>query len=400
MSSTSSTSSIFSMFSSSAESQTEATRQSEYVRRSEEIVVEGTQRLARAVEGGQDLVDVFDELLTFLAENRHEIAVSAGVESADQFGKKRDVGDLDNQPFMLTTMGGQYAAYNEVLISDFQTQLHAMAHTVHGFQQKTLKVDGEPVMGRKNSTEFVIIDKDNLDASLYRPSIAQSKVLHKLISKGPFNEEEVHHAFTHDRNAMYQLKKTHPEVYKKMKLTAGMAKMYSTFKGSLKSHWVLVTRRTETDKKMYASSQYLTWMHCNYKNDPVENMTDTSFVGIIHHDSFLIQDTLSDVAQLFKQSIETDSKNREALINLVGLLEVQLAHATPFHRGSAAISEWLEQIIYRHHGLTLTYTEGVSVNLKALTLDLKPFIDQYPEMIELVETPNQVHELGSFGPTI
>ena len=71
-------------------------------------------------------------------------------------------------------------------------------------------------------------------------------------------------------------KRNDSEVYKKMKLTAGMAKMYSTFKGSLKSHWVLVTRRTETDKKMYASSQYLTWMHCNYKNDPVEKPSEDS----------------------------------------------------------------------------------------------------------------------------
>ncbi|MCH9757054.1 MAG: hypothetical protein K0U37_07690 [Gammaproteobacteria bacterium] len=384
---------------SSSESQAKAIRQSEYVRRSEEIVVEGTQRLASAVEEGQNLIEVFDELLIFLAQNRHEIAVSAGDKDAHQFGRRRDVGDLNNEPFMITPLDGQYLDYNKALLSDFQARLSEMPHTEMGFQQKKMKISGEPVMGRENSTEFLVIDKSNRKTLTYIDPVEHRKMLTQLTSEGLFNEEKVHKAFTQDRDALYQFKKAYPTIYKKLKLMGYMQYLYSRFEGQ-KSHWVVVTRRTQIGQQMYPSSQYLTWMHCNYNDDPVENMTDVSFIAIMHQDPFLIKRTLLDVAQLFKQSIETDPNNREALINLVGLFEVQLAHVTPFHRGSAAVSEWLEKIIYRYHGLTLRYTEGVSVNLKALTLDLKPFIDQYPEMIELTETPDQEHELGSSDLTI
>lgn len=55
----------------------------------------------------------------------------------------------------------------------------------------------------------------------------------------------------------------------------------------------------------------------------------------------------------------------------------------PFERGSAAIEEWIEMIIYRYHQCELEYKSGISINMEALTLLMDKFIEKYASMIKL-----------------
>ena len=123
-----------------------------------------------------------------------------------------------------------------------------------------------------------------------------------------------------------------------------------------------------------------------FKDDPVDLMTtrtDPTVISLIHQDRFLISETLRDIANLFKQVIEWNGEETQQLVDLVGLINYLFAHAMPFERGSAAVSEWLEMAIYKYHGLDMQYNESVSINMEALILPLYEFIAKYPSMIKL-----------------
>jgi hypothetical protein len=150
---------------------------------------------------------------------------------------------------------------------------------------------------------------------------------------------------------------------------------------NLKSMYVLATNRLEVDGKLYAMSQYLTWMYCDYSEDPVDRMVKHSKVMVIHQDTFLIETTVKNIAKIFKESVlwNRDKDSLADLKNKVALLRYEFAHSMPFVRGSAAIAEWLEAAIYHHHGFTeFRHSKTSLTDLEALTsLTLEDFMKRY-----------------------
>lgn len=372
-------------------------QQQNYLEQVETTVASVTDRLHSAVRDGLDLTLVFRDTLSFLGEQRHALARKHRTKQAELHGISRDTIDSDWAPVMITGLYGVYQEYNDRLLPEIQHHLRSMRHGLKSFDQKELKIRGETHLGRRSSMEINIFSMEQRDQWQLEMTRANYERICRLCSVTPKNSDvEIGKAFNelmHDRTAMRTLKYTSIEDYKKIKFCHVMYHIYhreSLFKDQRKSDWVMVTVRHEMHGKMYASSQYLTWMYRNYTNDPVDMMTGRSAVFLVHQDVFLIEDTLQDIAELFKKAIEWNGEDQQTLIDLVALINYEFAHAMPFKRGSAAVGEWLEMAIYRYHGLTLQYKENCCINMEALILPLKQFVEKYPSLINLIPTPSEI----------
>ncbi|SCA62807.1 hypothetical protein SCG7109_AD_00440 [Chlamydiales bacterium SCGC AG-110-M15] len=84
----------------------------------------------------------------------------------------------------------------------------------------------------------------------------------------------------------------------------------------------------------------------------------------------------------FVRALSSDTE--EDLTHHVGHMRFWLAHAHPFIRGSAAVSEWLEQSVYRAKGYKITYNEEMA-DLKAISVpSLRLFSSvEYPQTFSL-----------------
>ena len=373
-------------------------QQANFIQQTDHIVREATNRLHNAVESKRNLIDVFYEELALLGDQRNQIAVERESKNADLFGIRRDLTTSFAGPCAITSLCRPYDTYNQRLLPVLQQHLSTMRHTPRVFQQTELRIPSESCMNRKTFMDIQIFTYENQAAFVLNSTLEECQRLHSIYSSEPFDTTISPTDFflnlTSNKEALQQIKRVSIEDYKKIKLLLAMSYMKRKFEGR-KSDWVLVTTRTEVNGKMYALSQYITWMNRDFQHDPVEQMTYNSIITLLHQDPFLIVDMLEDIAKLFKQVIEWDGIDRQELINHVALLQYEFAHAMPFKRGSAAISEWLEMIIYRYHGFSLNYTQSTKVNLEALTQPLKQFIEQYPSLIVLEEIKPLSSQLGA-----
>lgn len=262
-----------------------------------------------------------------------------------------------------------------------------MEHTYKSFQQKELSILGEICQGRKSRLDFKILpfeDKNTFITFNYAESCRFSKLCSINLPDETRDPAIFFSDLSKNQHAMEKLKNNSPEDYKKLKVTLGMIAA-QTCSEARKSDWVLITARSEINGQLYALSHYVTWMYRTFKDDPVEHMKERSIISILHQDTFLIKPMLNDIAKVFKEAIEWNRENIKDLKERVALLQYELAHAMPFHRGSAAISEWIEMAIYEFHGYKLTYNPKKMVNLEALTSMLPDFVKNYDSLVTLEE---------------
>lgn len=368
-------------------------QQQDYLQKVTEIVAATREQIKNTVEGGCDLEALFHELLSSLGQVRYNIAMQHSSSNKEMYGILRH---LTPKHFVMHTgLFNVYQKYNDTLLPRLQRYLHQMKHTLTDFQQRELKISGKPCMGRKNAMEISILTGPEHFSVYTREEYDR---ICTLASLTPLDStHSVGECFNHllEKEVMQVIKQKSMSDYKKLKLGFVVKDLYEQF-GGRKSDWVLVTNRCEIDGKMYALTQYVTWMYRTFRDDPVTLMTtrqDPTIISLIHQDVFLIQDTLNDIAKLFKSAIECSSEDKDNLINQVGLINYLFAHAMPYQRGSAAICEWIEMAIYAYHGFDLKYNENYSVNMEALTLPLDEFISKYPSMIQLEVTPRNALEL-------
>ena len=358
-------------------------QQKRYLTEVEALVTETAATFHKAVAQRANLTELFHKTLISLSAIRQSIAKAHGTADAELFGIRRD-GAIFPGPCALTSLRSPYEQYHKRLLPYIQKHLSTMRHTLKEFQETVLKIPGEPCLGRASSIEFSIL---TFEAMKTWP-VSQSEVYANIcklcslpIPEGPFELEQLNQLIK-NKTAMQRLKERYPEDYKRLKISQIILHARTAFEGK-KSDWVLVTIRSEVNGKMYALSQYHTWLYRDFKEDPIEHMTGRSVVSLIHQDPFLIEGMLVDIAAIFKQAIEWDRGSLKTLQNHVALFQYELAHAMPLIRGSAAVSEWFEMAIYRFHGFNLTYHPKKMVNLEALTLLPKPFVDSYEGMLEL-----------------
>jgi hypothetical protein len=142
--------------------------------------------------------------------------------------------------------------------------------------------------------------------------------------------------------------------------------------GSLNVIYVLTKVRCEINKKMYCLTQYLTRTYQDGRTDPVEQMRGVPVVAL-HHDRFLIQDTLKEIETIFQRAVlwNKETQDLKELTDDIGTMTYLFAHCMPFCRGSAAIGEWLQEAIYTSHGLEINST---GYDLKAIS---SPTLDEF-----------------------
>ncbi len=371
-------------------------QQEDYLNQVNEIVSATADRIHDTVNKKSDLTQLFHDLLDSLGTTRHNIAQQHGTRNAEIYGQRRDRNTVEKS-IMTTMLYEAYGEYNQPLMARLQNYLRKMPHTDRAFQQTELKVPGKPCLGRKTSTDIAILSAEKMKEWSAEYSRENYERICDLCAITPLDtsytlEQLFKHLSTKD--VMRVIKEKSIDDYKRLKTTSIFLDIREQFAGK-KSDWVLATERCEIRGKMYALTQYITWMYRTYTDDPVELMTtrpDPTVISLIHQDVFLIQETLNDIADLFKQAIEWDGKNTQELTDLVGLINYLFAHSMPFIRGSAAIAEWLEMAIYRYHGLDLQYNEATSINMEALVQPLNEFIEKYPSMIKIEPIPTRGFE--------
>jgi hypothetical protein len=356
-----------------------------YLKNVAEIVSTTSAKISHAVAFNSDLSALFREILGELGAERNRIAREHGTKDAEHFGVYRH-GETYIGSNFTTHLTGCYSEYNQKLLILMQKHLSGMAHTLREFQQTDFCKKENKTLNRNSSLDIKLLTTDTLSEWAFMPTINEFKRLAALcsvkISEDEFSQQ-IFETFLTNERAMRDLKAKSPLDYRNLKIITAIQIARERSPEWKKSDWVLATRRLEVNGKMYALSQYFTWIYRDFVEDPIQHMTGKSVITIIHQDPFLIDDMISDIGKIFKRIIEWNKGSKETLQSDMALFRYTLDHTAPFQRGSAAVTEWLEASLYRYHGLHLSYTPGRMVNLEALCLPFPQFVAEYPSMIEL-----------------
>lgn len=365
--------------------------QNEYLQQVDLIVADTSKKFHQAVSDKRNLQELFHEVLSSLGTERHRLARDHGTKNADAFGIRRDQEKDFPSPFCATPLSAPYEEYNAKMIPLIYKYLDPLKRTLREFQQTEWKVQEESYEGRKCTLEFSILTFENVKKWSIDLCYDEYKRFCALCSINAVDESSYTHQdffnLVNSKKAMLNLKQNSIEDYKKFKHSMLIGEIRNLYEGR-KSDWVLATMRFEVNNKMYALSQYLTWLYRDYSTDPLERMKENSIISVVHQDPFLIDPMLQDISKIFQRVIEYKEGKISKLTNDVALLQYELAHVMPFKRGSAAISEWLEMAIYRYHGFKMTYNPDLMVNLEALTKTPAQFVREYEKMIKLEKIEN------------
>ncbi len=361
-----------------------------YKARTARVVQETAQKISDAVKGQESLLDLFHDLLSGLSNERRELAVENKQEDLASFGASRTSSADFKGPVCFTVLTKPYDEYGGRLLEDIQRLVFPMKYDLNQFHQTERKLQDKGAFGRNFSLEVEIFPGEKMNEwGTYSWENYPTR-LYELceVAKSDLSFDEL----VYIESTMARLKKNSPDDYKKIKLFSVLSHVSNNFI-KLASDWIVVTPRLEIGGKMVALSQYVTYAYRNFSDDPVKHMKDRSaIVTIIHHDVFLMDQTLVDIAKVFKQTIEWDKKDVKDLRNAMALLEYEFAHAAPFRRGTPTISEWLVMGIYAYHGFTSHYDSKKMVNLEALISTPEDFAKNYASMIELKEIKKEAEK--------
>ncbi|MCX6990875.1 MAG: hypothetical protein NTX49_07435 [Chlamydiae bacterium] len=383
-------------------------RQEDYISQSHRAIEVATRQIGVGVSEGKDVTALFYEVLRDLSAARQNIAIAHGTNSAESFGRKRELpctpeelarGENARYIGAFTLLDGEeYSEYNSLFLDRLQRALRTLRHDIRGFSQTTYE-ETKKVLGRVNKFSAEVLTGEVLLRLGTIPTIEELNAAITIEGRKPENIID----FVNSREAMLSLKSSAPDLDKRLRMshylkalaiecpsptkmaTPSGEVIVAGNPGNLKSMYVLATNRLEVDGKLYAISQYLTWMYCNYSEDPVDRMKRHSKVMVIHQDTFLIETTLKNIAKIFQEAIlwNRDKEGLTDLKNKVALLRYEFSHNMPFQRGSAAIAEWLEAAVYRYHGFTeFRHVKTSLTDLEALTsLTVDDFMKRYDRTI-------------------
>ena len=102
---------------------------------------------------------------------------------------------------------------------------------------------------------------------------------------------------------------------------------------------------------------------------------------IIHQSSDLSPQAINELSKLFEKAVRGES-----LVEAVARLRYKFSHSLLFNRGSAAIAEWFETLIYHYHGFeNFSYNSDKAVDLEALIEpNINLFLENYSSMVNFI----------------
>ncbi|MBX9743896.1 MAG: hypothetical protein K2X08_01650 [Chlamydiales bacterium] len=383
--------------------------QAEYLKRSSKTVQQGLIEVSEARGQGKDLTQLFFSLMNSLAKARNEIAEACGTEDSLLFGRHRmHVTEDVNH----TCLGGgeqyneglHYKPYNQKTLSFLQEIIKGKIPLKNYPKETKFQIFNE-YEGRKCSFELELITEQGVHAKQWDKEVHNEFIktvkrlkidpipnLNRMDEKDFPSTKSDEALLGKFHKSMQSIKKASPEIYIHPKMNFILNKINEFFPPSLdgvssnaKKIYLLGKVRIEMDGKMYALSQYIAWTYQDGKIDPVARLNRFSVV-ILHQDRYLIEPTLKEISEIFKTALqwESSSGNLKELKTQVALIRYLFAHAMPYVRGSAAIGEWIEEIIYRDRGLSFRRIEGQSADLEAFAAPLwSTYLDRYNATVEV-----------------
>ena len=332
------------------------------------------------VSNQEDLKKGYFELDDDHDTERHDIAKKQGDAAAANFGRKRntreEIQKLDIYPYSPLNYSA-YKEYGDKLLASLQERLKKIPHDNKGFHAKMERTEEPPCLGRRSEVVIEVLSQQDIKERKWdrEADWTSSKKACEILMK----------KWIWAKDKMTALKNAEPDLWKQDCMRFHIQTLNDTFDKFKKTHYVLVTQNFQINDKMVPISQFLTWLECNGKDDPIQNMTGNSVIVILHQDPLLLDETLQDIAAVFETAVQCKPQdNVEELQNHQGLLRYEQAHAMPKFRGSCAEAEWKERTIYGHHGHDTAYASNKCTDLEALTsFSLHEFMQRYPSTIIL-----------------
>ncbi len=114
----------------------------------------------------------------------------------------------------------------------------------------------------------------------------------------------------------------------------------------------------------------------------------------VHPPGTQIEPILKHAENLFDRAVERSTPPSE-VIRAAAEMHWWLAHAMPFQRGSAAITDALVKAIYLSHGIPFSpYRVGIQPDIAAFTLRLDDFLSVYPRFFDLTFEKSALGDLS------
>ncbi len=366
--------------------------QADYRKQSSIAIGEALKKVQVCEKTEEKLSALFFELLSDFGDARRNIALSHGTEGAKNFGKRRE----DLVGYFSTPLDDVYKVYNLPILRRFARALQPYAAELEKEDHKKIKVIEESVFKTYASSfevevfEASEVAKKNL-ISPPLPDDFPEDLLTEMVNGNelkPDKYELLRKALavfycahqgdcTKDMLSYYVqlLHKRYPYITK-----AGWSG-FITNDANLKSFYALGTLRLQVEEKPVVASYYLVWLHRDGKTPPLARMLQHTICTVIHQPTFLVQTTLQEVSKLFAKAVLSNNKE---LKDCIGLFRAYFTHPMPFNRGSAAVAEYFETLLYHYQGIQLTYNNNKMVDLEAFTTPLlADFMAEYDSMIKL-----------------
>ena len=114
----------------------------------------------------------------------------------------------------------------------------------------------------------------------------------------------------------------------------------------------------------------------------------------VHPPGTQIEPILRHAEHLFDRAVDRDTSPSE-VIRAAAEMHWWLAHAMPFQRGSAAITDALVKAIYLSHDIPFSpYRVGIQPDIAAFTLRLDDFLSVYPRFFDLTFEKSALGDLS------
>lgn len=319
------------------------------------------------------LAEVFNEVLTSLGSTRKMLAEHAKSKHAERFGVLR----LDEDsalPAFTPIHGKAYKSYKEHFLTRLTTILDGFEHDMMSFSQTEHVMEAE-CMGYALATRVRVINYEDVPAFVKTSKEKLEGILHATggtmeeFSRGatkvwgPMKEDELDEYTSRLNLIMLQeIRSIYPE--KKM------------------SFWLEMCPSLNGRNL----SRVFSFGYCTGSKDPVDYMRENAELVIMHGEPLDIEALMEEAQRHFVAACSwTPAASKAELITFVGAMRYFIAHAMPFKRGSAAVGEWLERIVFGIHDFSMHMRRPGMVDMEALTesWNMQEFITNYLEIVEL-----------------
>lgn len=360
--------------------------QEAWLREVERVVQHTTEELRSAVDGGRNLVELFNETLKTLSNWRAKCAFLTNTPLAEMFGIRRDQYESG---IVHTPLTGPYQEYRQRLMDRIVHDISSTCLQNFPAISTFSKISEATTFDSKTSFwKYHIYTWQNRDEWYLPPEYETYQKMCSLCELPCIREEFDELPFTQfitNIDKLKRLKERAPEYYNRLRISKIFCEMqpYCDCFGLALIHVERISQRSGTD---IAQNEYMTTVPEIKVVNVIEEMKSSSPIVMMHQDVFRIESSLNEVAQLFKKCMEQNAQDKQALMAAVAEFNYSFSDTMPLVRGSAAVCEVFEQTIYRYHGYRLEYKPHCWVNLEALTTDERTFVDQYPSMISLIKS--------------